>query len=128
MKTAQEKAAARTKRIMEKHARIRAAGATKAKKSTQDATVAVERDTGERGANGVKRVSGLDAAVQVLAEAGEPLNTKDMVERMLAQGLWTTGGKTPAATIYAAILREINTKGDTSRFAKTERGKFVLAR
>ena len=73
-----------------------------------------------------KRASGLDAAAQVLAEAGEPLNTKTMVERMLAQGLWQTNGKTPAATIYAAILREINTKGDDSRFQKVERGKFAL--
>ena len=26
---------------------------------------------------------------------------------MLAQGLWATGGRTPAATIYAAILDDI---------------------
>ena len=75
-----------------------------------------------------KRASGLDAAAQVLAEAGEPLNTKTMVERMLAKGLWQTGGKTPAATIYAAMLREINIKGDASRFRKVERGKFELAK
>ena len=71
--------------------------------------------------------SGLDAAAQVLAESGEPLNTKTMVERMLAKGLWSTGGKTPAATIYAAILRECVTKGEKSRFRKTERGKFAHA-
>jgi len=29
--------------------------------------------------------------------------------------------------VYASILREITTKGDTSRFVKTERGKFALA-
>jgi len=74
-----------------------------------------------------RKPSGLDAAAMVLAEAGEPLNTKDMVERMLAKGLWRTGGKTPAATIYAAILREITVKGDASRFRKTERGKFTVA-
>ena len=78
--------------------------------------------------SGKKRSSGLDAAAQVLAEAGEPLNTKTMVERMLAKGLWQTGGKTPAATIYAAILRECATKGDASRFRKVERGKFELAK
>jgi len=74
-----------------------------------------------------RKTSGLDAAVKVLTEAGEPLGCKDMVERMLAQGLWKTGGKTPSATIYAAILREINTKGDASRFRKTDRGRFALA-
>jgi len=63
----------------------------------------------------------------VLAEAGEPLNTKEMVERMLAKGLWSTGGKTPAATIYSAILREIATKGADARFRKVARGKFELA-
>ena len=35
-------------------------------------------------------------------------------------------GKTPASTLYAAILREITAKGDASRFVKTERGKFAL--
>lgn len=72
------------------------------------------------------KMSGLDAAAKVLAEAKEPLDTKTMVERMLAQGLWSTGGKTPAATIYSAILREIG-KGETSRFKKADRGKFALA-
>jgi len=75
-----------------------------------------------------RKPSGLDAAAQVLAEAGEPLDTKTMVERMLAEGLWKTGGKTPAATIYAAIIREIAVKGANARFRKTERGKFTLAK
>ena len=73
-----------------------------------------------------KRTSGLDAAAQVLTEAGEPLNTKTMVERMLAKGLWQTKGKTPAATIYAAIIREIAVKGDDSRFEKVDRGQFQI--
>ena len=63
-----------------------------------------KRATGEPRA---KRPSGLDAAAAVLAEVGTPLNTKEMVERMLATGMWQTGGKTPAATIYAAIIREV---------------------
>ena len=54
------------------------------------------------------------------------MNCKDKVESMLETGLWKTGGKTPAATIYAAIIREIAVKGDTSRFRKTERGHFEL--
>jgi len=75
-----------------------------------------------------RKPSGLDAAAAVLAEAGEPLNTKDMVARMLEVGLWKTKGKTPAATIYAAIIREIAVKGSASRFRKTERGKFELVK
>jgi hypothetical protein len=60
--------------------------------------------------------------------AREPLNTAEMVKRMLAKGLWKTSGKTPAATIYAAIIREIAVKGGEARFRKTERGKFALAK
>ena len=103
-------------------------GAKKAAKATKDAKPASKRHTGQRGANGAKRPSGLDAAAKVLAKAKEPLNCKEMVERMLAEGLWQTGGKTPAATIYSAILREISGKGEASRFVKAERGKFTLAK
>ena len=101
--------------------------ATKAAKPTKDAKVAGKRDTGERGATGAKRASGLDAAAQVLDEVGEPMSCKAIVERVFARGLWQTSGRTPAATIYAAIAREIAAKGDASRFRKVERGKFTLA-
>jgi hypothetical protein len=73
-----------------------------------------------------KKTSGLDAAVQVLTDAGQPMRCKDMVETMLAKGMWKTDGKTPAATIYAAILREIQTKGGEARFKKTDRGLFTV--
>jgi hypothetical protein len=73
-----------------------------------------------------KKTSGLDAAAQVLRDAGQPMRCKDMVETMLAKGLWKTDGKTPAATIYAAILREIQTKGGEARFKKTDRGLFTI--
>ena len=99
-----------------------------AKKATGKAKAATKRHTGQRRANGAKRASGLDAAAQVLAEAKEPLGAKEMVEQMLAKGLWKTNGKTPAATIYAAIIREIAAKGDESRFCKVDRGKFELAK
>jgi hypothetical protein len=49
-----------------------------------------------------------------------------MVEAMLAQKLWSTGGKTPDATLYSAIIREIKTKGSASRFVKTGRGEFAI--
>jgi hypothetical protein len=73
-----------------------------------------------------KKLSALDAAAQVLAEAGEPMNTRQMIEVMAAKKLWTSpGGKTPHATLYSAILRELNEKGKDARFTKTERGKFA---
>ena len=76
----------------------------------------------------VKKVSGLDAAAQVLKDKGEPMTCKDIVETMLAKGMWKTGGKTPSATIYSAMIREIDTKPGESRFTKTGRGLFTLAK
>ena len=71
-------------------------------------------------------LSAIDAAAKLLTETKEALTTKEMVEQMAAKGYWKTpGGKTPHATLYSAILREINVKGSDSRFKKTERGKFV---
>ena len=75
-----------------------------------------------------KKLSALDAAAKVLAEAGEPLNCRQMIEQMAAKGLWTSpGGQTPSATLYSAILRELEKKGKDARFQKTERGKFASA-
>jgi hypothetical protein len=76
-----------------------------------------------------KRTSGLDAAAKVLEESGEPMTTKEMVEVAEAKGYWKSpGGKTPHATVYSAIIREIAKKGDASRFVKTERGKFAASK
>jgi hypothetical protein len=74
-----------------------------------------------------KRLSALAAAHKVLCEATEPLNVQQMIEAMTSKGYWTSpGGKTPHATLYSAILREL-AKGETSRFVKTDRGRFVAA-
>jgi hypothetical protein len=76
-----------------------------------------------------RKTSALDAAVRVLEEAGQPMTCPEMIEAMAQKGYWTSpGGATPAATLYSAILREINAKGKESRFVKTERGKFGLAK
>ena len=52
------------------------------------------------------------------------MNCGDIIKEALAKGLWQTSGKTPAATLYAAIIREIANKGDKARFRKTDRGLF----
>jgi hypothetical protein len=73
------------------------------------------------------KLSAIDAAAKVLTEAGQPMNTKEMITTMAEKGYWTSpGGKTPAATLYSAILREITTKAGDARFQKTERGKFAV--
>ncbi len=74
-----------------------------------------------------KKLSALDAAAKVLQEAGGPLNCTQLIEAMAAKGYWSSpAGKTPAATLYAAIVREIKTKGAGARFTKTQRGLFAF--
>ena len=83
----------------------------------------------EKKPNPPKRVSALDAAAQVLAASGEPMRAKQMIVAMEARGLWkSSGGKTPEATLYAAIIREIAAKGDTARFKKHDKGVFVAGK
>ncbi len=74
-----------------------------------------------------KKVSALDAAARVLAEAGQAMTCKEMVEVMAAKGYWTSpGGMTPDATLYSAISRELAIKGEQSRFVKAAPGRFAL--
>ena len=90
--------------------------ATKTKREPKAKTLAEPKE---------KKLSALDAAARVLAEAGQAMTCKEMVEVMAAKGYWTSpGGQTPDATLYSAILRELSVKGADARFQKTERGKF----
>jgi hypothetical protein len=76
-----------------------------------------------------KRVSALDAAAQVLQKAGEAMNCSALISAMAKQRLWKSpGGKTPHATLYSAILREIVAKGKNARFKKIDRGQFAASR
>jgi HB1, ASXL, restriction endonuclease HTH domain len=73
------------------------------------------------------RTSALDAAAKVLAEEGRPMNCQELIGAMAMKGYWSSpGGKTPAATLYSALLREIDTKGDAARFVKVGKGMFAL--
>jgi hypothetical protein len=68
------------------------------------------------------------AAAKVLADSGAAMNCQELIKVMAEKGLWTSpGGKTPASTLYSAILRELQTRGSEARFKKTERGKFAAA-
>ena len=100
--------------------------ATKAKKATKDAKSPAKHDTGKPDA---KPMSLLNAAAHLLSlGTRDPMRCGDIVDLAVARGLWKPGsGKTPAATLHAAMSREI-TKGDDSRFRKAERGKFELAK
>ena len=85
-----------------------------------NAATSVAADTGE------KRLSCVSAALKVLGESSEPMNAQELITAMEAKGYWTSpGGKTPHATLYSAILRDL-AKGDDSKFVKTERGRFTV--
>jgi hypothetical protein len=102
-------------------------------KATTDTTDTKERDTGKPTTTGddqdAKPMSLINAAAHILAQGKqEPMNCKDIVEQAISQKLWQPGkGLTPASTLYAAIGREIKTKGPNSRFVKVERGKFTMS-
>ncbi len=97
-------------------------------KKTAGKRSAAKNPTTKKGAtkSGDKKMSALDAAAKVLSGAKEPLNSKQMIERMEANGYWISpGGQTPASTLYAAIIREIQKKGKEARFTKADRGLFA---
>jgi HB1, ASXL, restriction endonuclease HTH domain len=72
-----------------------------------------------------KKLSALDAAARVLVETGAPMGCKELIGAMAGKGYWMSpGGKTPDATLYSAIAREIAMKGDLARFTKAGRGRF----
>ena len=109
-----------------KKASKKATGAKKTAQTSKEPTQEKQSNTGQRRGPGANRSSGLDAAAKVLSEASEPMSCKQIVERMFADKLWQTSGKTPAATISAAISREIAAKGEASRFRKVGPGRFTL--
>jgi hypothetical protein len=73
-----------------------------------------------------KKLSALVAAAKVLQETGRPMNCQELIADMAAKGYWTSpAGKTPEATLYAAMTREIKVKGGQARFQKAARGQFA---
>lgn len=101
---------------------------TKAPKAAKQPKAAKPKAAKPAGDAKPKRVSALDAAAEVLKKAGKPMRSQEMIAAMAEQGLWSSpAGKTPHATLYAAILREIGDKGGEARFRKTDRGLFEYA-
>ena len=104
------------------------AGKKKANVSTKKGTNAAKESKTTKAAEQPKKLSALDAAARVLGESGQAMNCQKMIEVMAVKGYWSSpGGKTPSATLYSSILRELKTKGGEARFRKTERGKFSRA-
>ena len=102
--------------------------------STQKASRATHSPkSAHREAHRGNRPSALDAAAQLLAglskaDASTGLTAPDLIERMAKAKLWTSpGGKTPAATLYAAMIREILNKGTAARFVRVSPGRFAAS-
>ncbi len=73
-----------------------------------------------------KKLGALEAAYQVLLQAGEPLRCEEITRRMLEQHLWMTAGKTPEATVQAQLCVDLKKKGAASRFVRTGKATFGL--
>ncbi|MCO6438998.1 MAG: winged helix-turn-helix domain-containing protein [Phycisphaerae bacterium] len=114
MATTKKTGSKRTKRAAKKASAAKAATKNASAKGTKVETTLKP-----------KRVSALDAAAQVLKAAGKPMRAQELIAAMAEQGLWSSpNGKTPHATLYAAMQREITAKGKDARFRKVDRGQF----
>ena len=80
----------------------------------------------ESGGSPEKKLSLLNAALQVLKRSRTPLNTKEILAQVIEEGLWSpNGAKTPEQNLYSAFFREIKEK-ETPRVRKSaaRRGAF----
>lgn len=75
-----------------------------------------------------RKVSLLDAAIEVLKTEGRAMNTREMVKLAVERGLWIkTACKTPEQSLYGAIFREIK-EAEHARIRKSEKkGAFEFA-
>lgn len=107
------------------YAATKATGAPNADKAAPSRKPA--KDAARANVAAHKRTSGLDLAARALEGSKEPLGAKALAERAIAAG-WKTSGRTPEATTYSAIIREMRSKGKASRFAKAGRGLFTAGK
>ncbi|MGB0580689.1 MAG: HTH domain-containing protein [Limisphaerales bacterium] len=65
---------------------------------------------------------------KVLAASPEPLHYKEITENIISDGLRTSLGATPAATVNAQISASIKKQGDESPYVRVAKGTFTLAK
>jgi hypothetical protein len=63
---------------------------------------------------------------KVLASSATPLHYKDITDRIMSQGLRTTVGATPAATVNAQMAASIKHDGEASPYVRVGKGTFAL--
>lgn len=102
-------------------------------KSTEPAKMVAQPDEPAKKAEHPKPkaktgMSLLDAAAEVMGSDGKAWSCAEIVEAVLAKGIWKTSGKTPAQTLYSALIRDIDGKGKDSRFCRgDQKGEFKVA-
>lgn len=65
-------------------------------------------------------------AYEILKEVGHPLHSNEITKIALERGWLRTAGKTPAATMNAQLVVDVNTKDGESLFIKTAPSTFGL--
>ena len=65
---------------------------------------------------------------KVLASSDRPLHYKEITERIISDGLRTSLGATPAATVNAQISASIKKLGDDSPYVRVAKGTFSLSK
>ena len=105
---AKKKSAAKVK--IKKAAAAQAVHAADDDAATETAAEAIGKDkpsrrqARDRGAATPKKLSALDAAALVLAEAGQALTCQEMIAAMAEKAYWKSPrGLTPSATLYTAV-------------------------
>lgn len=73
-----------------------------------------------------KKRSLMEAGLEVLKNHREPLNSKEIIEIVLREGLWeSSGSKTPHQSLYASFFTEIkNSPNPRVRKSATRKGSF----
>src|SRR5437660_12708728 len=72
-----------------------------------------------------KELTWRKAIEKVLSEAPGAMHYKDLTEKIIQDGLRSSLGATPAATVYAQLHTSIKNEGDECPFQKIGRGLFV---
>ena len=124
----------RIERVIAEPGAPEAASATEPETEAVDAEIPSEAEeevdtlnpAPESGGSPEKKLSLLNAALQVLKRSRMPLNTKEILAQVIEEGLWSpNGAKTPEQSLYSAFFREIKEK-ETPRVRKSaaRRGAF----
>ena len=88
-------------------------GAKEPKQGTNEAKPKKAATQAKQGDQKAKRLSGLDAAVRVLAEAKQPMNVREIVKVAFDKDYWKSDGRTPHATILFGHTPRVQGQGES---------------